>query len=242
MVMSDDNDIATWTRDGAERRLYRQDVLVRTAELDDIESMVRVNTRSIEILGEDGLFMPMSADFFSGVVPAGFSVVLEKDNEVLGYSIAVPAGRSSPAFFAVTDDRCVGLLFGTALSPQLMRQGWQKWLIRLRLAAFQSTGYTEAQCTVSPFNVSSLINLVESGFQISALKLLLDGYPRFVVRHFLNGCDHEFPEATEKRRESLSRDRLSRHEHWLDEGYVGVASEREAELVVVYSRPEGSGT
>lgn len=242
MVMFDDKDIAMWTREEADHRLYRQDILVRTAELDDIESMVRINVQSIEILGEDGLFMPMSADFFAGVVPSGFSIVLEKDDEILGYSVAVPAGHSSPAFFPVTDDRRVGLLFGTALVPQLMRQGWQKWLIKLRLATFQSIGYTEAQCTVSPFNVSSLINLVGSGFQISALKLLLDGYPRFVVRNFLNGSDQESFEATGKRREPLSRDRLSQHEDWLGAGYVGVAIEKGTELVVVYSKPRGSGT
>lgn len=224
-----------WISFSHEHKLYRNDVLIRPAVPDDISAMVHVNAKSIESHGSEGLFMPMSASFFSDVIYENMSIVLQERNEVVGYSIAVPVGMRHKAFTPSLNSDRLGLFFGTALLPRLTRQGWQSWLIKLRLASFKAAGFTEIQCTVSPFNKSSLINLVDNGFQIVALKLLLDNFPRFVGRYCF-GHQMSGMRSVSFSDDALIpiTDNLSDHEKYLSREYIGVEIQRGDPLVVRY--------
>ncbi len=214
----------------------RQGIKVRMGSKTDIPALVAINAHSIAALGGEGLFMPMSEAFFLKVIPARLSFVLERDRQLLGYSIAVPADSSQPVFWD-TERRKIGLLFGTALDQELWHQGWQKWLVNLRLRAFEVLGFDEVQCTVSPFNLPSLLNLIESEFQIIGLKSLLDGHPRFIVRHRFGTYRDAPPRNLQWQQQELAND-LAPHAELLRRGYVGASIQRREPVMIAYSKPK----
>ena len=167
--------------DASSSRNKDGDVVARLANGSDIPSLVQLNQNAVDRLGHDGLFMRQQSDFFTRVLAAGAVIVLERKATVLGYSVAVLGGADFPLFVPVHDSRRIGLLFGSALASDLCGNGWQKWFIDVRLHSFQESGYLDVQSTVSPFNVPSLLNLVDRGFRIIGLKGLLDGHPRFLL-------------------------------------------------------------
>jgi len=217
----------------------RNGILVRLARHDDIPHLKKINVKSIHGLGQDGLLMPMPEAFFDHAVARGMVAILEREGYALGYSVAFPEGMKHSAFFPETRKGRVGLLFGTALDPSIRGQGWQKRLIDLRLQIFQSAKFSEVQCTVSPFNIPSLINLLDSGFRIVALKILLDGHPRFIV--VINLCrKKEEPRYPTLRKTARLCKNLSRHRSLLDEGYIGVKIIRKNPVLLVYTKPGNS--
>ena len=230
-----ESEFERWVSFLRERKLYRNNILVRPAELDDISAMVHVNAKSIEKHGSEGLFMPMSESFFTDVICENMSIVLQESNDVVGYSISVPVGTRHQAFTPSTNSDRLGLFFGTALLSNLTGQGWQSWLIKLRLACFKAAEFTEIQCTVSPFNKSSLINLVDNGFQIVALKSLLDNFPRFVGRYRFD-CQMSAAKGDSSADDVLIpiADDLRHHEKYLNEDYIGLEIQRSDPLVVRY--------
>lgn len=225
------------------QRINGYDVRVRFAEPTDVPSLTKFNANTIRDLGRDGLFMPMSESFFAKMIAAGLTIILEGDRNVLGYSIAVPAGQGQPVFYPRTTSERIGLLFGTALDPSIRGLGWQRWLIDLRLAILQEAGFLEVQCTVSPFNIPSLVNLVDSGFRVVALKSLLDDHLRFILRKCTD--DRELvTQCNTPWKIAALNENLSRHKFLLEEeGYIGMKILRWGTLVgntsaLLYSKPE----
>lgn len=226
-----------WLHGDREDRVFcRQGIEVRMGRITDIPALVEINTRAIKALGSEGLFMPMSETFFRDVISARLSFVLERERRIVGYSIAVPVGASHPVFWD-TDRSKIGLLFGTALDRGMWHKGWQRWLVNLRRRAFEALGFDEVQCTVSPFNVPSLFNLIEAEFEIIGLKSLLDGHPRFIVRHLFGGQHRGPPADLQQQRQELSSD-LAPHAAFLQQGYRGVKIHRSEPVMISYSKPK----
>jgi len=225
-------------RRSAETVLARQKpwngVRARPAGPADIPALAELNARSIRDLGRDGLLMPMSEAFFVRTIAEGLALFLEGPDRALGYSLAVPAGGGLPAFLPAAFPGRIGLLFGTALDPAMRGRGWQAWLIDLRLEIFETAGFSEVQCTVSPFNTPSLVNLVDGGFRIADLKSLLDGHPRFIVRRGFDrrATPHHRPH---RKRLAVSED-LAGHAALLGAGYVGAEIVRADPVVVLYAK------
>jgi len=213
------------------------DVLLRLARDADLSALRSLNARAIAELGRNGLFMPMSPVFLAEMVRDGIILVLERDGEPLGYSIAVPAGRDRHPFIPGADTDRIGLLFGTACDPALRGQGWHSRLIVIRQRIFAAAGFVSAQSTVSPFNRVSLANLMKSGFHVVGLKTLLDGYPRFLLRHDLRWPAEPsgeprgivLPEAGD----------LSEHEDLLADGFIATGIRKGAPCVLLYTEGRG---
>ncbi|WP_419906910.1 hypothetical protein [Hoeflea sp.] len=235
MVTLGDQDFTQSAIRVVNRQKRRNGVLVRRAEIVDIASLMELNTSSIRYLGRKGLFMPMPEAFFTRMVADGVAIVLEKEGRALGYSVAVPAGKCNEAFLPVTSTSRAGLLFGTALDPALRGQGWQKSLIDIRVEIFKNSGFSEVQSTVSPSNIPSLINLIDSGFQVSGLKTMLDNYPRFLVRHDIHGGEKGARNCRRKLVLTPSEG-LSDHKSILNEGFVGIQVIRSRPIVIVYAK------
>ncbi len=220
-----------WTRTAA------KDVLIRLARTADLSALCTLNSKSIREQNRNGLFMPMSESFLAKMVRDGIILVLERDGELLGYSIAVPTNHSLPPFIPEKDPARVGLLFGTAIDPALRGQHWHSRLILIRQKMFAEAGFTLAQSTASPFNTTSLRNMINAGFHVVGLKTLLDGHPRFLLRHEFqrpkepSGPLHgvALPEIGD----------LSEHQSLLANGFIATGFRKGKPCVMLYSQGQG---
>lgn len=158
-------------------------VRLRMARATDVPLLRRLNVQAVNACEREGLFMPMRENFLRQMLRDGIVILVEGNKNVLGYSIAIPAGRACSRFQPGGPRRKTGLLFGTALNPSLRGHGWQRRLIQLRLDMFREAQIHDIQSTVSPFNTASLRNLLSVGFHVSSLNVLLDGHPRFVLQY-----------------------------------------------------------
>ncbi|MBD0866167.1 MAG: GNAT family N-acetyltransferase [Rhodobacteraceae bacterium] len=218
-----------------DRRQVCDGIIARLADDMDIPAMVCLNVNTIRSLGKDGLFMPQAETFFRDIIADGVAIVLEREGRVLGYSVAVPEGRRHPAFLVVRFRHRVGLLFGTALDPEVRRNGWQTWLIDVRLRAFMNCGYSEVQATVAPFNLPSLINLVDNSFHIAGLNTPFGGHLRFIVCHDLKYREQNTMHQSPVVDLELSGC-LSRHQELLADGYRGIKVLRGATVTIRYAK------
>lgn len=212
-----------------------EDTGLRLARMSDLPALHAVNTRAIQELGRDGLFMPMPEDFLGEMVSKGIILLLERNGKQrgLGYSIAVPAGRDRPPFISESGPGRTGLLFGTALDPALRGQNWHSRLILLRKEIFAEAGFASAQSTVSPYNTVSMANLINAGFHVSGLKVLLDGHPRFLLRN-------EFPQPKDPSGplRSLALPEtgdLSEHKALLADGFIAIGIKKGRPSVLLYA-------
>ena len=205
---------------------------LQIAGVTDIPVLRALNAQAIREWGRKGLFMPMSEDFLRQMIRDGIILLLEWDEKVLGYSIAIPAGCGHPRFIPGESYGKTGLLFGTALDPSLRGQSWQRRLIRFRLEAFHDTGIFDVQSTVSPFNTPSLRNLLSLGFHVSALNVLLDGHQRFILRY-----DFGRTVATGTKRSLVLRDLsdLSNHAALLADGFVAIGLKTGKPVTLLYA-------
>lgn len=150
------------------------------AEHGDIAALDALNEQVVAALPLEGLFMRQRPAFFAAVLDAGGAIVLARESGVpVAYAVCLPVGPAFAPFFET--DGADALLFGAAVLPEARRQGLQRDLIELRCDALWASGATAIQATVSPRNHRSLVNLVTAGFEVVALRDMLDGFPRFVI-------------------------------------------------------------
>ncbi len=204
------------------RKMGLGDVSIRIADSRDIPSLVDINSRSLEYLGRAGLLMEMKEEFFRDMIDGGIVILLERDKIPVGYSSAIPADSDRPDFLDSNNPDGVGLLFGSAIEMGLHGKGWHRWLINLRLEIFHQSGFGEIQCTVSPFNTPSLINLLRCGFCVVALKTILDDHQRFIVCSRPGSARPEVRNLLSPILIDVSSN-LNEHKKLLDSGYEGVA-------------------
>lgn len=209
------------------------EVQLRLASTDDLSALRVLNDNAIMDLGRDGLFMPMPESFLTAMVRDGIILVPDRDGKPLGYSIAVPSGHHQPAFIPEAQPGGTGLLFGTALDPALRGQGWHPKLIAIRQRMFRDAGFSSVQATASPFNTVSLANLINSGFHVSGLKTLLDGHPRFLLRHELR----RQRKPTEALRSVVlpQTGDLSEHEALLADGFIATGLRKGQPCTLLYT-------
>ncbi len=212
-------------------------VQLRLAVRSDLSVLCALNAKSILDLGRDGLFMPMSESFLTAMVLDGAILVPEREGEALGYSIAVPAGNGRSPFVPTLEPQGTGLLFGTALDPALRGQGWHPRLIRIRKKIFAEAGFASVQSTVSPFNTVSLANLMNAGFHVVGLKNLLDGHPRFLLRHEIQSPSE--PTGNLQSVVLPQSGDLSEHEAFLANGFIATGLKKDRTYALLYSEGEG---
>lgn len=205
---------------------------LQIAGVTDIPALRRLNVQAIREWGHNELFMSMSEDFLKQMIRDGIILLLEHDKKVLGYSIAILAGCSNPRFLPGETHGKTGLLFGTAVDPSLRGQGWQRKLIRFRLDAFRDVGIFDVQSTVSPFNTPSLRNLLNLGFHVSALNVLLDGHQRFILRY-----DFGRTVVTSTKRNLILPDfgDLSEHAALLADGFIAIGIKTGNPVTLLYA-------
>ncbi len=224
-------------KDVAETRLGRRtDDLpagtgLRLATMADIPALLDITDWATSQVKREGLFLRMSETFLAGFVQDGIVLLPVSGSKVLGYSNAMKANDDHPPFLAGSYRQAPGLLFGTVLGPAARAQGWHDRLIRIRMDIFRMARFASVQCTVSPFNRVSLGNLLASGFRAYGLKDMLDGHPRFLLRHDFE--QKAMPGAL--RRLALPRSgSLADHAALLADGFVGVSLERGETSVLCY--------
>ena len=219
------------------------DVRLRIAGKDEIAALRQLNAQTILEMGREGLLMPTSEAFLREMIDNGAVLILESDGKPAGYSICIPVGPGRSPFMDTEVPERAGLIFGTALAGDIRSQGWHKRLIRIRLEIFAQAGFAEVQSTVSPYNIPSLRNLLSSGFRVLGMKVLLDGYPRFLLRHQFGQSD---PDGW-KQSVALPRSGdLSRHAALLEQGFVGTEVMKGSPSALIYracpavqGRPKG---
>lgn len=154
------------------------------ATMADIAQMDALNAAVISELPGGGMFMRQEPDFFAQIMGMGGAAILAWQGEALiSYAIAAPVAEGFPIF--AERPGCIGLLFGTAVARHVRGRGLQTRMIDLRCDALRASGCEAVQATVAPSNHASLDNLLASGFEVIALRALLDGHPRFVVQRSL---------------------------------------------------------
>lgn len=215
-------------QDFAEARLgQRTDDLpagtgLRLATMADIPALLDITEWAASQAKREGLFLRMSETILAGFVHDGIVLLPVSGSKVLGYSNAMKANDDHPPFLAGSYREAPGLLFGTVLGPDARARGWHDRLIRIRMDIFRMARFASVQCTVSPFNRVSLGNLLAAGFRAYGLKDMLDGHPRFLLRHDFE--QKVMPGAL--RRLALPRSgSLADHEALLSDGFVGVSLE-----------------
>ena len=147
------------------------------------------------------------------------------------------ANSDHPPFLDGSYRQAPGLLFGTVLGPEARAQGWHGRLIRIRMDIFREAGFASLQCTVSPYNRISLGNLLAAGFRAFGLKDMLDGHPRFLLRH-----DFEQKVRCRARIRKLAlpvSGSVADHGALLADGYVGVRLERGETSSLCYAAGTG---
>ncbi len=209
-------------------------VTLRLAGEADLPAMCAMNASAIAEQRRDGLFMPMPESFLAEIIRNGIVLILERDGKLLGYSVATPVNRERPAFITGVDPSETGLLFGTAISPILRGQGRQSQLIRLRQRIFEEAGFISVQSTVSPFNTSSLCNLISSGFQVLELRNLLDGHPRFLLQNELRRSEQ--PSGPSRVAALPEMGDLSEHRKLLADGFIANGIRRGDPSVMLYTK------
>lgn len=196
---------------------------LRLATMEDVPALVDIVDWATSQTKREGLFLRMSEEFLAKFVRDGFVVLPVSDSKILGYSNAMQANSDHPPFLDGSYSRAPGLLFGTVLGPEARAQGWHGRLIRIRMDIFREAGIDSVQCTVSPYNRVSLGNLLAAGFRAYGLKDLLDGHPRFLLRHDFEQEAMPGPYCKLALPESGS---VADHGALLADGYVGVRLER----------------
>ena len=196
---------------------------LRLATMEDIPVLVGIIDWAASQTQREGLFLRMSEAFLAGFVRDGIVLLPVSDGKVLGYSNAMQANSDHPPFLAGPYSQAPGLLFGTVLGPEARAQGWHGTLIRIRMDIFRKAGFASVQCTVSPYNRISLGNLLAAGFRAYGLKDMLDGHPRFLLRHDFEQGEMAGPYRKLALPESGS---VAEHGALLADGYVGVILER----------------
>lgn len=151
------------------------------AEGGDIERISVLNAQVVASLPGGGMFMRQDAAFFRTIMESGGAIAMAMQAGALtAYSVAAPVSAAFPVFTPGTGS--TGLLFGTAVAEAVRGQGLQTLMIDFRYAALRACGCDTVQATVAPTNYGSLENLIHAGFEIIALRTLLDGHPRFIVQ------------------------------------------------------------
>ena len=209
---------------------------LRLAALADIPTLVDITDWASRQVEREGLFLRMSEAFLADFVRDGIVLLPVLDSKILGYSNAMQASGNHAPFLAGTYNQAPGLLFGTVLGPEARGQGLHSRLIRIRMDIFRKAGFASVQCTVSPYNRISLGNLLAAEFRAYGLKDMLDGHPRFLLRH-------EFDQKVMSgpfRKLALPRaGSVADHEALLADGYVGVSLERGETNVLCYVAGSG---
>ena len=204
---------------------------LRLATMADIPALLDITDWATSQTKREGLFLRMSETFLAGFIQDGIVLLPVSGSKVLGYSNAMQANDDHPPFLAGSHPQAPGLLFGTVLGPEARAQGWHDRLIRIRMDIFRMARFASVQCTVSPFNRVSLGNLLAAGFRACGLKDMLDGHPRFLLRHDFE--QKAMPGAPRKL--ALPRSgSLADHEALLSDGFVGVSLERGETSVLCY--------
>ncbi|MCY4313152.1 MAG: hypothetical protein OXD44_05555 [Gammaproteobacteria bacterium] len=223
------------------------DCHLRLAGAADVSAVAALNDSAIQHLGREGLFMSMDSQFILSALAHGVVLLLEIGSELQGYSIAVPAGPEFEPFQAVDPLISVGLLFGSAVKPEARRQGWHSRFITMRKQLFAENGYDVLQCTVSPFNLPSLSNLVNNGFAVTGLKTLLDGHPRFILMQDTSEVAQSVadpphvPDSPTVRSLRLDSHNLGEHEKLLSAGWIAKSiNHLDSELCLQYEPGEVS--
>lgn len=196
---------------------------LRLATMEDIPALVEIIDWATSQTKRDGLFLRMSGAFLANFVRDGIVLLPVSAGKILGYSNAMQANHGHPPFLAGPYRQAPGLLFGTVLGPEVRGQGWHGRLIRIRMDIFRKAGIASVQCTVSPYNRASLGNLLAAGFRAYGLKDMLDGHPRFLLRHDFEQKAMPGPHCKLALPVSGS---VADHGALLADGYVGVSLER----------------
>lgn len=231
-------------RDVAESHLERTALEVpvgtdlRLATMEDIPALVDIVAWATNQAKREGLFLHMSSEFLAKFVRDGIVLVPVSGSNILGYSNAMQADSDHPPFLDGSYSQAPGLLFGTVLGPEARAQGWHGRLIRFRLDIFREAGLASVQCTVSPYNRASLGNLLAAGFRAYGLKDMLDGHPRFLLRHDFDQEAMPGPYCKLALPESGS---VADHGTRLANGYVGVSLERGETNALCYVSGSGQG-
>ncbi|MXY34166.1 MAG: hypothetical protein F4Y60_08785 [Boseongicola sp. SB0664_bin_43] len=196
---------------------------LRLATMADLPTLVDIVDWATSQTKREGLFLRMSEEFLAEFIRYGIVLLPMSDSKILGYSNAMQANSAHPPFLDGPYSRAPGLLFGTVLGPEGRAQGWHGRLIRIRMDIFRMAGFVSVQCTVSPFNQVSLGNLLAAEFRAYGLKDMLDGHPRFLLRHDFG----QKAISGQCRKLVLPKSgSVADHKALLADGYVGVSLER----------------
>lgn len=209
---------------------------LRLASMEDIPSLVEIIDWAASQTKREGLFLRMSEAFLANFVRDGIVLLPVSDGKILGYSNAMQANSDHPPFLDGSYSQAPGLLFGTVLGPEARAQGWHGRLIRIRMDIFREAGFASLQCTVSPYNRISLGNLLAAGFRAFGLKDMLDGHPRFLLRHDFE--QRAMPGPYCKLALPVSGS-VADHGALLADGYVGVSLERGESNALCYVAGSG---
>lgn len=231
----------TLLRDALAERLEREaadspfSLALATAE--DIPQMNALNAKVVSDLPGGGMFMRQEAGFFAAIMARGGAAILVRSGRALvGYAVAAPVGPVFPVF--AEQGGTIGLLFGTAVARAARGHRLQSRMIDLRCDAMRACGYDAVQATVAPTNHASLSNLLKTGFEVMALRTLLDGHPRFVVQRALNpACAGRDP--VDESVPLPPGGSLSRHDTMLTAGARGTGMVWAPRPALLY-RPTGS--
>lgn len=205
------------------------DIRFGFAEEKDVGILDSLNEEVVRSLMIPGRFMRQDRPFFEDLLrcPDACIYMARQNGVAAAYSIGARACDAIPAFDENTGAiGSIGLLFGTAVDPPLRGQGIQRIMIALRIETLRKIGCKTIQTTVSPFNRHSLINLMDSGFKIVALKKVLDGHYRFIMERtadFLHFEDADTDAATipQKHVDLGNEESIGTHEAALSSGWIG---------------------
>ncbi len=205
---------------------------MRLATTADIPALMEITDWATRQAKREGLFLRMSEAFLAGFIRDGIVLLPVLGSKILGYSNAMQANGDHPPFLAGSYRQEPGLLFGTVLGSEARAQGWHGRLIRTRLDIFRKAGLASVQCTVSPYNPVSLGNLLAAELRAYGLQDMLDGHPRFLLRHDFGQKALSGP----LRKLALPAfGSVADHGAMLADGYVGVSLERGETCALCYA-------
>ena len=209
---------------------------LRLAAMTDIPALIEITEWATRQTNREGLFLRMSEALLTDFVRDGIVLLPVLNSKILGYSNAMPANDNHAPFLDGSYRQAPGLLFGTVLGPEARAQGWHGRLIRIRMDIFRKAGFASVQCTVSPYNRISLGNLLAAGFRAYGLKDMLDGHPRFLLRHDFEQTALSGPF---RKLELPASGSVADHEALLADGHVGIRLERGESCALCYAAGTG---
>ncbi|MEM8553473.1 MAG: hypothetical protein AAGF71_01470 [Pseudomonadota bacterium] len=196
--------------------------------------LAQLNATVTDAAWTPDLMMRQDVSFFQSIRKSGGAALVMRDqNEVCGYSVAVPAGPDMPPFLGDNAQR-IGLLFGTVVAEPYRSRGWQRTFVKLRLEAFSIFGIHTCQAVVAPANQWSLGNLLSEGFVVIGYEGQRTGGPRFVVQRGLDPLPGGSDEVTVL--PLPPHGDVSAHTRLLDSGHMGFAVQHDGQLGLGYHR------